>query len=247
MEAPAGHRTLRIGVEVKHEEAPLDITVVEQIATKLADLPVDRSVLVSTSGFSADARRLGAARGMELVRVEEVPGIDWASTSSVAVSRREFSFQSIELAYDPGDRSPSIEELAVAQVTGFTDGPKKLGLRNYLAMKAGRVIPADHPAWSEQAFSLKLTLEVSEDVRGKLRLRSGRKSWRLPSFFHLSATGRVRTDHVPLRAFELEGRAAALTALLPGRDGAVQVTLVPEEGGLRLVAGPEKPPRKKLD
>src|SRR5262245_42198349 len=45
----------RIGMDVKAERRPLDIEVVEQLCCKLRKLELDRSVIVSTSGFTQAA------------------------------------------------------------------------------------------------------------------------------------------------------------------------------------------------
>lgn len=68
----AGSRTIRIGVDVKAEKVPVDLPLLEGLWAKAEALDIDRYVVVSLSGFTESAQRVYAAKGVELVRIEEV-------------------------------------------------------------------------------------------------------------------------------------------------------------------------------
>jgi len=54
-----------IGVEVKDETRPLDITLVEQLCAKFEDMPsLGTRAIISSSGYTAPARRKAAAHGV---------------------------------------------------------------------------------------------------------------------------------------------------------------------------------------
>jgi Restriction endonuclease len=58
--------------EVKDEKSPLDVTVIEQLCGKLADMSsVTNRAIVSSSGFTDSAKRKAEHRGVELYRLEK--------------------------------------------------------------------------------------------------------------------------------------------------------------------------------
>jgi hypothetical protein len=61
------------GFEVKDEQSRLDITVVEQLCAKLNDMSsITHRAIVSTSGFTAPAKRKAESHGVELYTLEKV-------------------------------------------------------------------------------------------------------------------------------------------------------------------------------
>ncbi len=57
--------------EVKHEAAPLDVSVVEGLCLKLADMPaVNYRAIASTSGFTDGARSKAASHGVTLLQLK---------------------------------------------------------------------------------------------------------------------------------------------------------------------------------
>ncbi|MFB9207226.1 restriction endonuclease [Nonomuraea spiralis] len=63
-------RQVRIGVECRDHAQKPDITWVEQVVTKQADLELDQMVMVSSSGFTAGAVAKARYYGIELVTPE---------------------------------------------------------------------------------------------------------------------------------------------------------------------------------
>lgn len=59
--------------EVKDEKSPLDVTVIEQLCGKLADMSsITNRAIVSSSGFTDSAKRKAEHRGVELYILEKV-------------------------------------------------------------------------------------------------------------------------------------------------------------------------------
>lgn len=63
-----------IGVEVKDEGRPLDITVVEQLCAKFGDMPsLTTRAIISTSGYTAPARRKAATHDVQCLSLVHAP------------------------------------------------------------------------------------------------------------------------------------------------------------------------------
>ena len=77
IEIPTGDRTLRVGVEVKHEARPIDVVTMEGLSSKKDKLSIDRLCVVSASGFTARAEREAQENGIELATLEEFETSDW--------------------------------------------------------------------------------------------------------------------------------------------------------------------------
>ncbi|MCC6361679.1 MAG: hypothetical protein IT450_23325 [Phycisphaerales bacterium] len=76
IEIPAGPRTVTVGVEVSDRRRPADTPWVEAIAAKHKRLPVDRTVLVSRSGFRRPALVTATALKLEHMTFVEALGSD---------------------------------------------------------------------------------------------------------------------------------------------------------------------------
>ena len=78
--------------EVKHEGAPLDVTIVEQLCLKLLDMPsVTHRAIVSASGFTSGAQSKAARHGVTLYGLrpwtrplqEQFPALTMRGTAKV--------------------------------------------------------------------------------------------------------------------------------------------------------------------
>ena len=101
---PVGRRALRIGVDVKNEKAPLDVTVIEQLVGKYSKLKrsLDRYCIVSTSGFSGGAEKDAKAAGVELLHLCELADSDSDRTWKTASFAEQISPQQI-IRWAPAD------------------------------------------------------------------------------------------------------------------------------------------------
>ena len=73
-EQETGGVTARLLFEVKAERRPLDVTSVEGIVAKYSDLVSGQLFIVSWSGFTKEAHRIGSAKGAILVEVKPEEG-----------------------------------------------------------------------------------------------------------------------------------------------------------------------------
>lgn len=70
MREPGGEITAFKAYEVKKESAPLDVSTVEQLGTKLNDMPsVTHRAIVSASGYTTSAIRKGLRHGVDLYTI----------------------------------------------------------------------------------------------------------------------------------------------------------------------------------
>ncbi len=71
-----GSSEVLITIECRKRRPRQDVTWIEQLATKRANLGVDRTIAVSSSGFSPEAEALARHYGIALRRVSEVSAAD---------------------------------------------------------------------------------------------------------------------------------------------------------------------------
>jgi len=120
--AVAGGYTVQLGIEVISWARPADTPWIEKMRAKHEDLPTDKLVLVSESGFSAPARRKAEFHGIEVLTLEEANKADWpliatlTATGAFEVLTISFEVAGI-LQQDAGSREQIPIPLAVSLST----------------------------------------------------------------------------------------------------------------------------------
>ena len=74
--AVGGHR-VRVAVECRDHERTQDVTWIDELRGKFADLAIDKIVAVSRSGFTGPAEKLAASAGIDTYTVVDALGLDW--------------------------------------------------------------------------------------------------------------------------------------------------------------------------
>lgn len=95
VETQAGTRKLVVGVECRGGRSrPADVAWVEEIACKHRDLPIDRTVLVSRTGFTLNALKKAEGLGLHAISLSQAPTPDfraaftaWPATLEVTRAR----------------------------------------------------------------------------------------------------------------------------------------------------------------
>jgi len=77
IDTEAGVHPLRIGIEVIDHERPASSPWIESIAKKHEDLPIDKSIVVSRSGFYRPAMRKAQALKIDTLTLKEATDLDW--------------------------------------------------------------------------------------------------------------------------------------------------------------------------
>lgn len=103
------------GLEVKDHARPLDVTHVEQLATKMSDMGAitDRAI-VSASGFSEPAIRKARAHGVRCLELEEWDPQDDVFPAGMAhwktLSERLVAWDGLQVVFNPDDvTSPELQ------------------------------------------------------------------------------------------------------------------------------------------
>lgn len=79
VEGTLGGVALVIGVECTSGNRKATVEWVDQMLGKHNDLPLDKTVLVSRSGFTAEAKAKAEAHGVEALHLEEAEARDWST------------------------------------------------------------------------------------------------------------------------------------------------------------------------
>jgi hypothetical protein len=72
-----GHHRVQIGVECQDQSRPANKQWVEAIAKKHEELGINKTVLISSSGFYATAKRRAESLFMSVINIENVNQADW--------------------------------------------------------------------------------------------------------------------------------------------------------------------------
>lgn len=78
IETVVGKHHVRIGIEVVDRSRPVSTPWVESIAQKHRDLPLDKSIIVSRSGFYRPARKKAQSKNISTLSFEEAIKADWS-------------------------------------------------------------------------------------------------------------------------------------------------------------------------
>ncbi len=77
IEVRRAQTTLLVAVECRDHKKPQDVEWIEQVKTKLENLGIHKVVLVSSSGFTPQARELAEWYGFDTLTLEEAITADW--------------------------------------------------------------------------------------------------------------------------------------------------------------------------
>jgi hypothetical protein len=103
---PSKPREFRVAIDVKDERRPLDIELVEQLCVKGSKLAVDRYVIVSTSGYSAEAFAEAQKNGVVALTLTEGDLSGVFRAFQFHILRPEIV--SVGLEYGPNELKPDV-------------------------------------------------------------------------------------------------------------------------------------------
>jgi hypothetical protein len=96
-----------LGIECTAEKRPATVEWVREMTAKHENLPVDKSVLVSRSGYSKQAQVLARAKGALPLTLDEAQSGDWSafvgSLSGLRLAFTEFSVERVHLTVPDGN------------------------------------------------------------------------------------------------------------------------------------------------
>jgi hypothetical protein len=118
VEIPTGPRALRVAIEVRDKQRPLDLPEVEGLVAKLRKLNVDYGCIVSSDGFTASAKEEASRNRIELRTLSDIDSPIWWRASSMSLELCQ-----VELLHWQANFRP--EELKeTADVLVGIDGPE---------------------------------------------------------------------------------------------------------------------------
>jgi len=77
IDTEAGVHPLRIGIEVIDHKRPASTPLIESIAKKHEDLPINKSIMVSRSGFYRPAMKKAQSLKIDTLTLKEATDLDW--------------------------------------------------------------------------------------------------------------------------------------------------------------------------
>lgn len=113
----------RIGIEVVDRSRPMGTPWVESMHAKRSNLPIDKLVLVSRSGFTLPAQRKARFYGIETLTVESALNTDWPLLISL---ERSGVFQMVSLRFECNAVCIG-EDQTLNRIPAPLEGPLKVG------------------------------------------------------------------------------------------------------------------------
>lgn len=154
IEASVGATPITIGVECVEYARKASIEWVQRMRGKHMDLSIDKSVLVSASGFSPNALRLAEAHGIQTMTLGEATSADWSELVGdlKQLMLCSFTFTYTRFTLNCSDSSPSIthEDLNRSIVyRGEADDPITLNELLKAILGDKRLLLKVFPHWLE--------------------------------------------------------------------------------------------------
>jgi hypothetical protein len=117
-----GHHKVRIGIECQDRSRPASKQWVEAIAKKHEELGINKTVLISSSGFYEAARRRAESLFIGIVDIEDIAKADWPAEifSNLKVPVRDRSSEVIKYSWGLMDIVPGQPQKAVSKWKGLT-------------------------------------------------------------------------------------------------------------------------------
>lgn len=154
---------VRIGIEVVDRKRPMGTPWVESMHAKCSNLPVDKLVLVSRSGFTRPAQSKARFYGIETLTVEHAMSTDWPLLMSL---ERSGIFQLVSMSFECSAVCIA-DDQSLYQIPAPLEGPLQVGevfltvgefARQLLNLPQFKDALFQHVGWSgEQDFWLAYT------------------------------------------------------------------------------------------
>lgn len=125
-----GHHRVRIGIECQHKSRPATKQWVEAIAKKHEELGINKTVLVSSSGFYSAARRRAESLFMGVIDIANINRADWPTEvlRYLKVPVRDRSSEVIKVGWGFVELGPAQTRKSVSNLRGvkaeFSNGSK---------------------------------------------------------------------------------------------------------------------------
>lgn len=99
----AGQFDLLVAIECKDQKQPVDVEDVEAFVTKIRDIEANHAAIVSSSGFTDGAKKVGEDAGITLYRLVDAEDHDWKTVVSVPALYEDTILDSFSFIYSSTD------------------------------------------------------------------------------------------------------------------------------------------------
>lgn len=237
----ASHK-VRVGIECRDHERKQDITWIDGLIGKYANLDIDRVIAVSHSPFTNPAKQKAAQHNIELLTLEEAERVDWASKIGPSLFRffafhnrpllvglflggnevlkLEYSFEGHLVRSDP--QSPSAAEYFQAYYQSQISATASHRIGEYVFNNWVEILRrGNEPAYWEITCDVPASkLQISEAAPS---IEFDRIVWGIGTKFTASEASSER--------WVLGDRLAEIATGITPLDGAMQITLVSSKDG----------------
>ncbi len=142
-----------IAIECKNHKDPVDINIIEEVATKIKDIRANKGAVVSSSGFTPAAIELAKVYCIDTFRLIDTENIDWKAYVSIPVLLARchlkgcsFIFKNFEIL------PPEISNIDVTGFRVFDVDDKPLGTIKELIVKKWNKQEIKHEAGEKEVL-----------------------------------------------------------------------------------------------
>ena len=237
----ASHK-VRVGIECRDHGRNQDITWIDGLIGKYANLDIDRVIAISHSSFTSPAKQKAAQHNIELMTLDEAEKVDWASNVGPSFFRffafhnrpliiglfleknetlkLEYSFEGEVVSSNP--KSQSAAEYFLAYFQSQISSAASHGIGGFVFENWEKILRrGNDPAYWEMTFTFPVrSLQISEAPQ--------------PIEFDRIVCGigtKFTAAEAPAERWVLGDRLAAVATAIAPLDGAVQITLVTNKDG----------------
>ena len=135
IEAETGTIPMIIGIECTATGRPATVEWVREMSGKHQDLPTDKLVLVSQSGFSSEAEEIAQAHNVEVITLREAEAFDWSqmvnqltNNPNLRIAKFQIRNMSWGIKFDQAEkeRFAARDDLAFSEGSEIYDSDGKL-------------------------------------------------------------------------------------------------------------------------
>jgi hypothetical protein len=215
VQCPSGPRTFAIGIDVKDTKSPLDIEDMEQLWAKASTLTVDRYVVVSTGGFTSQAREEAERHGVVAMHIQALSFSEFFELDEFTQQIAESS--DVALLFS---NTPDIHDVAMLESAAIVIE----GVEHPLRALAGAYARSEFERNPGVPAGIARILEVRDVGHTWSELRVGGRS--IPAPTALRVTWTPRLVRIEGRKFRTQDGTEIFTAVLPAEEGARQISIV---------------------
>ena len=170
-----GGYTLVMCIEVRDRKRPADVTWVERLASTHNDLPTDKLVLWSSSGFSKNALEKAKARGIDLVTPLSGDKAPWARITQqlLAFDKVKFvrtpkvaAFVDVDLQDGRSERWDAKPQMRLRELRGVREAEVGTILKEITSTREHRTVLLDHAPEGAGSFHVIYTPPFPCAVQG---------------------------------------------------------------------------------